>query len=158
MPEGENNQPAEGGKTEEGKIPYERFQEVVQEKNQYKEKLQEYEEKPDPEEIKEEYESKMSKVKQQATRKEKEFALKEKALTEGVRKDALDDVTKLADLSQIEKSESGLQGVDDVVNQLKQNKSYLFDSDSPDKAGENFKGSSEGVSNDSKARKIMKLD
>lgn len=145
------------------KVPYDRFQEVVEEKNKFKEKASELENKladmESAEDVKASYETKLEKMRSQNRKQRKEFALKEKALAEGVRKKALDDVTKVADLSLLDVTEDGdVQGVEDTINQLKENKDYLFgESSASSEVGDEFKDSGEESTENDALREAMDL-
>ena len=147
----------------EDKVPYDRFQEVVEEKNTYKEKVNELEsqiaEMDDVEEIKASYKTKLGKMRSQKNRQRKEFALKETALTEGVRKNALDDVAKVTDMDEISIDDDGnVEGVEEIIGQLKQEKDYLFgESNNPKSAGDDFKDSGESNNDDEVLREAMNL-
>jgi len=132
----------------EATVPYDRFQQVIEEKNEYKNKLEnlqkDLEEMEDPEKIKEKYKEQLEEVKQKTIKSKKEYALKTKALEEGVRKEALDDIVKVADLDKLKYNEENEEiiGVDDLVNNLKENKSFFFEKNEEEasKAGNDFKG------------------
>ena len=112
-------------------IPYERFQQVIEEKNEYKNQLQnlqkELENMEDPEEVKKNYEQKLEEIENKTVRSRKEYALKTKALEEGVRKEALEDIVKVADLSKLMVGDDdNVTGVDELIKGLKENKSFYF--------------------------------
>lgn len=111
-------------------IPYDRFQQVIEEKNEYKNKLERMQEKlesmDDPEEIKKEYEEEMEQLSSKVEQSKKEYALKTQALKEGVAEEALDDFVKVADLSVLEVEENDVKNVQDLVNDMKENKGYFF--------------------------------
>ena len=158
----------EGGEeqTQSNSVPYERFQQVIEEKNDYKNELEQLknklEEMEDPEELKSEYETKLEKMENKSINREKEFALKEAALAEGVNKQALNDFAKVAELDKLEINDNGeVEGVNDLIETMKEEKSYFFSEEKEkgsSKSGSDFKDSGEGGSFEEgkdKLRKIM---
>ena len=154
----------EGSQEQNGDVPYERFQQVIEEKNEYKNELEELkdqlDEMEDPEDVKKEYETKLEKMQKQSTGREKEFALKEAALKEGVNKDALDDFAKVADLDELEITDDGkVEGVGNLLDTMKEEKSYYFSEDegSVNSAGDQFSESGENEETDEALREAMGL-
>jgi len=170
--EQENNESSpstEDVKTESGEskttdtVPYARFKEVIEEKNEWKQKAQDFKEQleniDDPEELKEEYEGQINELESKFETRHKEYALKEKALAEGVNKKALDDFVAVADLDKLDIDDEGsVSNVDELIKTMKEEKEYFFETEGGvDRAGEEFKGSGESDSISS-LRKAMKLD
>ena len=154
-----------GGQTQSNSVPYERFQQVIEEKNEYKNELEQLknqlEEMEDPEELKSEYETKLEKMEEKSINREKEFALKEAALAEGVNKKALEDFAKVADLSQLEFNDGEVEGVEELIEDMKEEKEYFFASEEEDNVssvGGEFKNTGENNQNDSSLRKAMGLE
>ena len=138
---------AEDVKTEDkdtpDSIPYDRFKEVNDKKKELEKQLEEL---PDIDKFKNEFKE-----------KEKQLIVKEKAIENGVRKEALDDFVRVADLSTIEENEEGYLGVNELIKNMKENKGYFFN-EPVNKVGNDFKGDGEDVGNDdSVIKKIMKL-
>lgn len=132
----EENTSAEDVKTEKDNkdtsnmVPYDRFQQVIEEKNEWKNKAQSLEEKlenlDDPEQIKEEYEKEMKDIKSKVTKSKKEYAVKTAALKNGVNEKALDDFVKVANLSDLKVEDEEVKGVDELIENMKENKDYFF--------------------------------
>ena len=147
----------------EASVPYDRFQQVIEEKNDYKNKLEQLqkdlEQMEDPEELKTKYKQQLEEVQQKTVKSKKEYALKTKALEEGVRKEALDDIVKVADLKQLTVNDNeDVEGVEELVSSLKENKSFFFNVDNSkkeSKAGEDFKGNNDY--NDDDKRNLKKF-
>jgi len=137
-------------------IPYDRFQQVIEEKNEYKHELEKLKDKlaemEDPEELKKEYESKIDEISQKSVRKQKEFAVKEAALAENVNKKALNDFVQVADIDSLEIDDKGnVVGVDDLIANMKEEKDYFFEkrnSNSSKTAGD-FNTGDDDTGNDS---------
>ena len=118
---------------EQKMIPYWRFKEVVDEKNKLNDKLKELQDKienmDDPEEIKQQ----MKEENEQLQKRNKEFLkvseLKVKAIAEGVRKDALEDFVKVADTDKLEVDGDKVTGVNELIEDMKEKKSFYFDSE-----------------------------
>ena len=154
-----------GEQTQSNAVPYERFQQVIEEKNEYKNELEQLknqlEEMEDPEELKSEYETKLEKMEEKSINREKEFALKEAALAEGVNKKALEDFAKVADLSQLEFNDGEVEGVEGLIEDMKEEKEYFFASEEENNVssvGGEFKNTGENNQNDSSLRKAMGLE
>lgn len=164
---------AEDAKTDNGSqgqagnsVPYERFQQVIEEKNEYKNELEQLkdklEEMDDPEEVKDEYETKLEKMENKSVNREKEFALKEAALTEGVNKKALDDFAQVANLDDLEVTDDGeVKGVEDLIETMKEEKSYFFseedEGETSSSAGDQFSEPGENQDTDEALREAMGL-
>jgi len=137
-------------------IPYDRFQQVIEEKNEYKHELEKLKDKlaemEDPEELKKEYESKIDEISQKSVRKQKEFAVKEAALAENVNKKALNDFVQVADIDSLEIDDEGnVQGVKELITKMKEEKDYFFqkgESNSSKTAG-SFNNGNDDTGNDS---------
>ena len=137
-------------------IPYDRFQQVIEEKNEYKNELEKLKDKlaemDDPEELKKEYEGKLDEISQKSIRKQKEFAVKEAALAEDVNKKALNDFVQVADIDSLEVDDEGnVQGVKELIANMKEEKDYFFqkgDSNSSKTAGD-FNTDNNNTGNDS---------
>lgn len=133
----ENNPSAADEKTEQDNgnsnmIPYDRFQQVIEEKNKYKNKFEnlksELENMDDPEKIKEKYNEEVEELSKKVQESKKEYALKTQAMKAGVAEDALDDFVQVADLSQLELNDDNVEGVEALVETMKEKKSYFFPS------------------------------
>ena len=142
-------------------IPYDRFQQVIEEKNDYKNELEKLKDKldnmEDPEKLKKEYESKVDEISQKSIRKQKEFAVKEVALAENVNKKALNDFVKVADIDSLEINEEGnVTGVDELIKDAKENKSFYFEKEEkPNKTAGDFNSdNTEKDSNEDWAKKM----
>jgi hypothetical protein len=137
-------------------IPYDRFQQVIEEKNEYKNELEKLKDKlaemEDPEELKKEYENKLDEISQKSIRKQKEFAVKEAALAENVNKKALNDFVQVADIDSLEVDDEGnVQGVKELIAKMKEEKDYFFqkgESNSSKTAG-SFNNGNDDTGNDS---------
>ncbi|MFP4647280.1 MAG: phage scaffolding protein [Candidatus Acetothermia bacterium] len=160
-----NTEPS--GQSESGgnMVPYDRFQQVIEEKNEYKNELEklkdQLEEMEDPEELKDKYETKLDKMEKKSVDREKEFALKEAALKEGVNKDALDDFATVADLDELEVTDDGdVTGIEDLIETMKDEKSYFFETEQegPSKVGGEFREGQEETQTDEGLRKAMGLE
>jgi len=149
-------------------IPYDRFQQVIEEKNEYKNDLEKLKDQldnmDDPEEVKQQYESRLQELEQKTVQQTKEFELKKAALAEGVRKEALDDFAKVADLDKVNVDDDGkVNGINDLLDEMKESKSYFFANDGGEekrKTGSEFKGGGNEPSTsdrENKLRKLMKL-
>jgi len=156
----------EGSQEQGNAVPYERFQQVIEEKNEYKNELEKLkdglEEMEDPEDVKEQYETKLEKMQKQSVNREKEFALKEAALKEGVNKAALDDFAKVANLDDLEVNDDGeVNGVENLIDTMKDEKSYYFseedEEESVSSAGDQFSESGENEETDEALREAMGL-
>jgi len=137
-------------------IPYDRFQQVIEEKNEYKNELEKLKDKlaemEDPEELKKEYESKIDEISQKSVRKQKEFAVKEAALAENVNKKALNDFVQVADIDSLEVDDEGnVVGVDDLIANMKEEKDYFFEKEEnkPTKTAGDFNTGDDDTGNDS---------
>jgi len=147
-------------------IPYWRFKEVVEEKNELQKQVNELQEKienmDDPEQIKEEYEEMTENLQQQNKQFLKKSELKVAALKAGVRDEAIDDFIQVADLDKIEVNDDNqVEGTDDIVEQMKEEKSYFFGSDDNQESssgGEDFKEGDKLNAGNSSIRKAMGLD
>lgn len=137
-------------------IPYDRFLQVIEEKNEYKNELEKLKDKlaemEDPEELKKEYENKLDEISQKSIRKQKEFAVKEAALAENVNKKALNDFVQVADIDSLEVDDEGnVQGVKELIANMKEEKDYFFqkgESNSSKTAG-SFNNGNDDTGNDS---------
>lgn len=111
-------------------VPYDRFQQVIEEKNEYKNELEKLkdklEEMEDPNEIKTEYEGKLEEIEGKYIKRQKEFAVKEAALAEGVNKKALEDFAKVADMDSLTVEDGNVKGVEELINNMKEEKDYFF--------------------------------
>lgn len=135
---------------EEGDIPYDRFKEVNDERKELKDKLKKLEEAENS------TETELEQMKSKLQEKDIKTSLTLTALQKGIREDALEDFIKLADRDSITVDEDGkVQGVEELVDNYKEKKSYLFNSNSPDKAGSEFKGNDYSKSNVDSIKKIM---
>lgn len=151
--------------SQQNMVPYDRFQQVIEEKNKYKNELEQLkdklEEMDDPEEVKEEYETKLEKMENQSVNREKEFALKEAALKEGVNKSALDDFAKVADLDELEVNDDDeVEGVEDLIETMKEEKEYFFageEEETVSSAGDQYSDSGENQQSDKSLREAMGL-
>ena len=176
-PSAEDDKTVSEGSQEESSqqnmVPYDRFQQVIEEKNKYKNELEQLkdklEEMDDPEEVKEEYETKLEKMEKSAVNSAKEFALKKAALQEGVNKSALDDFAKVADLSEIEAKNVDdveevenlkFEGVEDLIETMKEEKEYFFageEEETVSSAGDQYSESGENQESDESLREAMGL-
>jgi tRNA(Leu) C34 or U34 (ribose-2'-O)-methylase TrmL len=126
-------------------IPYDRFQQVIEEKNEYKNELEKLKDKlanmDDPEKIKKEYENKLEEISNKTNKQKKEYAVKVKALAEGVKKEAVEDLIKVLDLSKLTIEGEEVNGVDALVADAKENRSWYFPTEEKQesKAGNDFK-------------------
>lgn len=137
-------------------IPYDRFQQVIEEKNEYKNELEKLKDKlaemDDPEELKKEYEGKLDEISQKSIRKQKEFAVKEAALAENVNKKALNDFVQVADIDSLEVDDEGnVVGVEKLIAEMKEEKDYFFQkgSNNQTKTAGTFGNGNNGTGNDS---------
>jgi len=121
-------------------IPYDRFKEVNDERKELADKLKKMEEKDSKTD---EYKTKLEKMQNQLKEKDINTSLTLTALQEGIREDALEDFMKLVDKSQVEVNEEGVQGVEELVKDFKDKKSFLFKNSGTDKAGSEFKGNND---------------
>lgn len=143
--------------SEQDQVPYSRFKEVIDEKNQYKEKVDKLKDKAEQADT---YKTKLEKMKNKTSKQRKKYALKEEALTAGVRQDALDDVTKIADLDNlsVDDESNTVKGVDETIEKLKSNKEYLFSkNDKNTQVGDEFKDSGEENLEDESLREAIGL-
>lgn len=143
--------------SEQDQVPYSRFKEVIDEKNQYKEKVDKLKDKAEQADT---YKTKLEKMKNKTSKQRKKYALKEEALTAGVRQDALDDVTKIADLDNlsVDDETNTVKGVDETIKKLKSNKEYLFSkNDKNTQVGDEFKDSGEENLEDESLREAIGL-
>ncbi|WP_164522241.1 phage scaffolding protein [Halocella sp. SP3-1] len=111
----------------------------------------------DPDKV-QEYETKIQELETQATENKanikKEYELKLAAVNNGVRKEAIDDFLKIADTSALEIGEDGnVTGMDELMENMKENKGYLFAEDATPGGGEEFKGGGGGGGDDMAATK-----
>lgn len=106
----------------------------------------------DPDKV-DEYETKIKDLEKQATASrtnlKKEYELKLAAINSGMRKDAVDDFVKLADMSALKVDDDGnVTGTDKLIETTKEKKAYLFSDDNDGSAGgDDFKGGGGGESN-----------
>ncbi len=134
-------------------IPYERFQQVIEEKNEWKNKynnaMQKIEELKGSENVIEELKKEKEQIENRHLQERKEYDLRTKALAEGVRKEALDDIVKVVDLSKLTIKDDDVIGTEDVIKDLKENKPYYFPTEEKKetKAGNDFR---EGIDKDEK--------
>lgn len=131
-------------------IPYDRFKEVNDKKKELEKKLKELEEAEDS------TETELEQMKSKMQEKDIKASLTLTALQKGIREDALEDFMKLAqDNEQVKVDEEGVHGVEELVEDFKENKKYLFNVDAPSKAGSEFKGNDYSKSNVDSIKKIM---
>ena len=115
-------------------IPYWRFKEVVEEKNELQKQVNELQEKienmDDPEQIKEEYEEMTENLQQQNKQFLKKSELKVEALKAGVRDEAIDDFIRVVDLGELEVNDDNeVEGTAELVEQKKEEKPFYFGSE-----------------------------
>ena len=150
---GSQDASAEDVKTDDGNnesgedvVPYKRFKEVIDEKNELQNKLNSLQGKienmEDPEKIKEEFKQENEKLKQRNTNFLKQSELKVAALKNGVREDAVEDLIKIAELDNLEVEDGQVEGLNELLEDMKENKAYLFDS-----TGAKLKGRTPNKSN-----------
>ena len=144
-------------------VPYRRFKEVIDEKNEYKQQLDELKTKlenmEDPEEIKQEYESTVNELKESSTKRAKEFAVKEEAMKQGARKEALSDIVKVADLENLQVNDDGqVVGQDKLIENMKETKDFYFTSGKKKEVGSSSNPETvAGTAKDDRIRKILGL-
>lgn len=145
-------------------IPYDRFQQVIEEKNEYKNELEKLKDKlaemEDPEELKSEYEGKLEELQNKSIKAQKEFAVKEAALANNVNKKALSDFVKVADVDSLEIDDDGnIKGVDELIETMKEQKDYFFEkenSNSTKTAGDFNEGDNEGDTKEPAMERLRK--
>ena len=140
-------------------IPYWRFKEVNEEKKKLEKKVNELQESienmDDPEEIKKE----MKKETEKLESRNKEFLinseLKVEALKAGVREEAIDDFVKTADKEELEVKDGKVEGVKELIENAKENKSFYFNQqDDSSSGGSDFKNGDgpSDISDDEKSK------
>ena len=137
---------------EEKTIPYWRFKEVVEEKNELQKQVNELQDKienmDDPEQIKEEYEEMTENLQQQNKQFLKKSELKVAALKAGVRDEAIDDFIQVVDLDELEVNDDNeVEGTAELVEQKKEEKPFYFgseDESGSSKTAGDFNTSNEG--------------
>lgn len=147
----------EKNESSQDKVPYSRFKEVIEEKNEYKDKVDTLKDKAEKADT---YKTKLEKMRNKTSKQQKKYALKEEALGAGVRQDALDDVTKVVDLGNlsVDDETNTVKGVEETIEQLKSNKEYLFsESDETTQVGDEFKDSGEENLEDESLREAIGL-
>lgn len=162
--EDENTGDDEGQESNDQKmIPYWRFKEVNQEKNELQQKVNELQDKienmDDPEKIKQELEQETEKLEQRNKEFLKQSELKVAALKEGVREEAVDDLIKIADFDDLEITDDNeVEGLDDLLEDMKEEKSYLFEQEDEgeESAGSDFKEGDDFAPEDEQEKKNLR--
>ena len=142
---GDNNEGQNKEGNEEKTIPYWRFKEVVEEKNELQKQVNELQDKienmDDPEEIKQEYEEMTENLQHQNKQFLKKSDLKVEALKAGVRDEAIDDFIQVVDLDKLEVNDDNeVEGTAELVEQKKEEKPFYFGSED-DSGGSKTAGS-----------------
>lgn len=142
-------------------IPYDRFQQVIEEKNEYKNELEklkdQLENMEDPEEIKSQYEEKIEELENKSLSKRKEYAIKTEALKEGVRKDALDDFVKVANKEKLKAEDGEIIGVAELMEDMKEKKAYFFEQEDKTNVGKDSNpGGEENPTEEEERKKLEK--
>ena len=156
---GDNNEGQGKEGNDDKTIPYWRFKELVEEKNNLQDKVKElkskFEEMEDPEKIREEMSQTVEEVTTQAKNKAKISDLRVKASNRGVREEALDKLHKLVNLEQLELEDSEdkdlveleVTNADELLDELEETDPYLFgneDESGSTKTAGDFNTSNEG--------------
>ena len=148
----DTGQQEQAGNNEKKTIPYWRFKEVVEEKNELQKEINELQEKienmDDPEKIKQEYEEMTENLHQKNKQFLKESDLKVEALKAGVRDEAIDDFIQVVDLDKLEVNDDNeVEGTAELVEQKKEEKPFYFgseDESGSSKTAGGFNTSNEG--------------
>jgi len=86
-------------------------------------------------ELKEKFEKIDNKAQERVAETTKEYELKLAAAKAGVRKDAIDDFAKLVDKDQLKYDDGEVKGVDDLIENVKEEKQFLFEPEQDTSSG-----------------------
>ena len=96
-------------------------------------------------ELQEEFDARDEKANRRVADHAKTYELKLAALKAGVRKEAIDDFVKVADMDKIKYSDDEVEGIDDLVTEVKKSKPYFFEPEEDSSSGgSDFGGDGEG--------------
>jgi len=96
-------------------------------------------------ELKEKFETIDDKATERVAETTKEYELKLAAAKEGVRKDAIEDFAQIVDNDEIEYDDGEVKGIDDLMEQVKEEKPFFFEpEDDGSSGGSDFGGEGEG--------------
>lgn len=100
-----------------------------------KEQMEDMVDPEDHKELQEKFDSISGKAEERVAKAEKREKLVREATKAGIREDAIDDLPKLVDMESIEYNDGEVEGVDSVMENLKENKPFLLESEDEESSG-----------------------